>query len=101
MFLNRDQVVAMDCVRSIGFDPVQALVLTSHSRKLRYGITSVVAVKDGKRYNLRVGIDPKTYAAHVVSAHEITYVFDTRRSTDMSTVEGCVIKDVARRLVNL
>lgn len=101
MFLNRDQVAAMNCVRSIGFDPIQALILTSHNRKLRYGIASVLAIKDGKRYNLRVSIDTKTFAAKVLSAFELTLVPDTKRSTDLTTVEGCVIKEVVRRFTTL
>jgi len=101
MFLNRDQVAAMNASRSIGFDPIQALILTSHNRRLRFGVASVLAIKDGKRYNLRVSIDTKTFAAKVMAAYEITLVLDTKRNTDLTTVEGCVIKEVVRRSTTL
>ncbi len=93
MFLNRDQVIAMDFSRSIGFEPVQAIILTSHNRNLRYGVASVLAISNGKRYNVRVGIDIKTFTPKLISVHELTLVFDSRR-------DDCTIKDVQRRLIN-
>jgi hypothetical protein len=101
MFLNRDQAVAMNCARSNGFDPVHAIVLTSHNRRLRFGIASVLAIKDGRRYNLRVSIDIKTCATKLISAFEINLVIDTKHSPDITTIDGCVIKEVVRRSITL
>lgn len=101
MFLNRDQVIAMDFVRSIGFEPVQAIILTSHNRNLRFGTASVLAIKDGRRYNIRVGIDTKTCVPQAISAHELSYTFDYKRSTNMATIDGCAIKDVVRKTITL
>lgn len=99
MFLNRDQVVAMNCVRDKGFDPVHAIVLTSHGRDT--SVVSVLAIKDGKRYNLRVSIDCKSFSSKIVSVHELNIVIDMENSKDLSTIDGCVVKAVSRKYVKL
>lgn len=101
MHINRDQKVAIDFVRGLEYEPVQALVLTSKNTDLKLGVVSVLAVKDGRRYNLRVGIEPRKLDASLISVDELITLIDHKYSSDLTTINGCIIKDVVRNPVKV
>ena len=101
MHLNRDQAMAINAVKSAGYNPVQALVLTGRHRDWNSGIVSVTAIKDGERFNLRVMVDSRDNQAKVIDLDKLITIIDKDKSTDVTTIDGCVVKSIKRRHVSI
>lgn len=54
MHFSKEQVMAMDLVRKAGFEPRDAVVLCSDSRKYKSDVVSVPAIKDDENYSIYV-----------------------------------------------
>lgn len=101
MHLNRDQAMAVRAVREAGYNPVQAIVLTGRHRELNCGVVSVSAIKGTDRFNIRVAVDARKGEQRVLSVEKLHTLINNNKSQDVTTIDGCVVKTVKRRYVNV
>lgn len=99
MHLNRDQAMAINEVRNAGFNPVQAIVLTGRHRTLRCGVVSVLATRGSDRFNIRVSVNHKRNESEILEVESLKTIVDKKKSSDVTTIEGCVVKAIHRTLV--
>jgi hypothetical protein len=100
MHLNRDQAMAVNAVRNAGYNPIIAVVLTGRHRKLHCGVVSVSAVKDTERFNIRVGVDSRKNHSEILTVDRLNTVINKDKSTNVKSVDGCVVKAIHRTIVN-
>ena len=99
MHLNRDQVMALNAVRNVGYTTVNAIVLTGRHRTLQCGVVSVSAIHDGERFNILVGVDSRKNHTEILEVATLTTVIDTRKSTNVQSIDGCSIRAINRKAV--
>ena len=101
MHLNRDQSMAVIAVHNAGYNPVQAVVLTGRHRDLSLGVVSVTAIKDGERFNIRVGVDSRKNHSEILEIDLLTTIIDNRKSTNQSSIDGCAVRTINRKSVEV
>jgi hypothetical protein len=84
MFLTRDQVVAYNACRELGYVPCDSIILTIHSRRYNGSVLSVIAIKEERRYNLRFLV--RKNVAELISADILENNFE--RITD--NISTCI-----------
>jgi hypothetical protein len=99
MHLNREQKIAMDFVKNMGMNPVNAIVLTSRHSRLGCSVVSVSAIQGDIRFNARVGIDTRSLEASFISIESLKTIIDYKYSPNPATINGCIVSDVERRLI--
>jgi len=95
MFLTRDQKIACDVAREHGFNPTLVSTLCARHSKHKGAVLSVSAIKNAKRYNLRVLVNK--VSGSLLSADELTVVFKRQSSK----IDECVIDKIDRAPVLL
>ena len=100
MHLNRDQAMAVSAVRNAGYNPVNAIVLTGRHRTLHLGVVSVSAIQGENRFNIRVGVDSRKNHTEILTTERLTTIVDNRKSTNVASIYGCVVKAINRTRVD-